>query len=165
MTHMSILNTVDYIAIVLLILGGIKGAMKGFLEELAQKFGLVLGLIASLMFTQSAVPFVMDNLTVPLWVATGLSYVVIFILGYLLMKIIGSVLQAIFKNSNLSFIDNLLGFLLGVFEVVLLIGVIIMLIQHQSLINFDQYIDASYLCSNYINPFFNWIAGLVQKAF
>ena len=109
MTHMGILNTVDYIVIVLVVLGGIKGAIKGFLEELSQKFGLFLGLFASLMFTQTLTPFVQDKLSLPLWVATGLSYVVIFLVGYLLMKFIGSLLQTVFKSSNLEFIDNLLG--------------------------------------------------------
>lgn len=160
---MSILNTVDYIIIVLLILGGIRGAMKGFIEELAQKFGLLFGLVASLMFTQALSPFVQDKLSTPFWVSTGISYVAIFLVGYLVIKIIGSILQAIFKSSNIDFVDNLLGFFLGVFELVLLVGLICSLLQSQSLINVHQYISDSYLCTNFITPLFNWITGLVKQ--
>lgn len=160
---MSILNTVDYVIIVLMILGGIKGAIKGFLEELAQKFGLCFGLLAALIFTQSLVPYVQSQLSLPLWVATGLCYVVIFIAGYLLMKIIGSILQTVFKSSNLEFIDNLLGFFLGVFELIILLGIVVSLLQHQSIINLSSYIDGSFLVNKLINPFTAWAYGLVQK--
>lgn len=162
---MSIFNTVDYVIMVLLLLGGIGGAIKGFLEEIAQKFGLVLGLVASLMFTKSLVPIVAGKISAPNWIITGICYVVIFIVGYLVMKLIGSLLQLVFKSDKAGVIDAILGFFLGVFELVLLCGIIISLLQNQTLFNIGQYFKDSYLCSKFITPFFNWIYGLVQKAF
>lgn len=160
---MSYLNTVDYIIIALLLLGGIQGAIKGFLEEFSQKFGLIVGFIVALMFTVALSPVFETRLGLPVWLSACLSYVSLFLAGYLIMKLIGTVLQAIFQSANLDFVDDFFGFVLGLFEMIIVIGFLVVLLSHQKLIDLNSYFDTSLLCNKLIVPFFNALSGLVQK--
>lgn len=159
------LTTVDYIIIGLVLVGGIWGAIKGLIEEVARKFGYVCGLLVALMFTKSFSPVFVENLDFPLWLASCCSYVLLFLAGYLVVKLLGKILQTIFETANLTAVDNILGFIIGVFEAIAVIGVLEILFQHQTFFNFERYFDESIISTKVILPFCNWLTTLVHKVF
>ena len=119
---MKYLTVLDYVLFVLFMIGGIWGAIKGFLDELSTKFGFVLGFILALMYTHLLSPVFVEQLGFPLWFASFLAYFAIFVVGYLLMKAFGGILGKIVDTANLTVVDNLLGFFLGLAEAFLQIG-------------------------------------------
>ncbi len=141
---------------------GIWGAIKGFLEELSQKFGYVIGFLASLMFTALFAEFFTDRLSIPYWFAAFISYVILFILGYLFMKTIGNVLQAIFKTVQLAFLDNVLGFFLGLIEGIIIIGLFEVILEHQSVIDISSYVNSSVIFQNVIKPFTDFVSSFIK---
>jgi len=156
------LNTVDWIIIVICAIMAIWGAIKGFIEEFAQKSGYIAGVTVALMFTKAIYPTIQDNLHIPGWVSSLISYVGLFIIGFLLVKMIGTMLKKITDTANISFIDNILGFFLGLVEAILIIGVVEALLAYQSLFDLQEAFSQSLISSKVIMPLFNIVTTQVQ---
>lgn len=165
MTQMSNLNTVDIVLLVLFVIGGIQGAFKGFLEELAQKFGFVFGFVVALMFSKNLSSFVLDKVSVPVWMGCGISYVILFLAGYLFIKIISKIISDIIDSDAANFVDSLLGFVLGLFEMLIVCGALIQLLGHQSLIDLDTYFNGSLINTKFVSPVFKSILSLAHEVF
>lgn len=153
---MHYLKTLDYILFILLMVGGIWGAIKGFLDELSSKFGLVFGFLMALMFTNALRPVFQDRLGFPTWFAAFLVYFLIFIVGYLLVRLLGSILTRIIDTANISVIDNILGFFLGLVEAFCLIAAFEFILGYQNLFNLENVFKESLFSSKLINPFINF---------
>lgn len=150
---MEYLKTIDYILFVIFMVGGIWGAIKGFIDEIATKFGYVFGLIAAVMFTHLLSPVFSDRFGFPLWFASFVSYFIIFVCGYLLIKIFGSIVSHIVDTANLTFVDNLLGFFLGLIEAFCLFAIIEYMLNMQNLFNLETVLEESLFSSKLILPF------------
>lgn len=162
---MSNLNTVDLILIVLFVIGGIQGAFKGFIEELGEKFGFVFGFMSSIMFTKSAVGLVLKQIDLPVWAATGLTYVVLFLIGYLLIKAISSIISNIFDSSTANLIDGILGFLLGLFEMMIVCALLIEILNHQSFFDIAQYTNGSVLNNKILSQVYKLLTSVAKEVF
>ncbi len=161
---MGSFNTLDYVILVLVMVSAVWGAIKGLVEELSQKFGYVLGFLVALMFSYALIPVFETNLGWPRWCAAAVSYFIFFMAGYIAMKVLGNMISEICKTANVTVFDNLLGFVLGFFESIIIIGLLITLLSHQQLIDFSDKISGSFMCNRLIMPVFNWLASLVHKA-
>ena len=93
---MQYLKTLDYILFVILMVGGIWGAIKGFLDELSSKFGLVLGFVLALMFTHNLSSVFQNKLGFPLWFSAFSSYFLIFIYDFALVKLVYKAILKLF---------------------------------------------------------------------
>ena len=160
---MQYLKTLDYILFVILMVGGIWGAIKGFLDELSSKFGLILGFMLALMFTHSLSPVFQNKLGFPMWFAAFSAYFIIFIAGYLLVRIIGSVLFNIVDTANISVVDNILGFFLGLIEAFCLIAAFEFILGYQNLFNLQPVFEESLFSSKLILPFANACVSLIKS--
>ena len=160
---MKYLTALDYVLFIIFMIGGIWGAIKGFLEELSTKFGYVLGFILALMFTHLLSPVFIEHLGFPLWFASFLAYFSIFVVGYLLMKVFGSILGHIVDTANLSVVDNLLGFFLGLAEAFLLFAAFEYILGFQNLFNLKPLFDASFFSSRLIQPFAEFFVSTIKN--
>lgn len=159
------LNTVDYIILGVVLVFGIWGAIKGLIEEVARKFGYFAGLLVALMFTKALEGVFVSSLEWPLWLSAAVSYIVLFLAGYILIKILGNILQNIFEEAHLTALDNCLGLLLGLFEGIVIVGLVEILLSHQSIINLQSYFDQSSISNSVIVPVFDWVTTIVHKVF
>ena len=158
----AMLNTVDWIIIVIGAIMAIWGAIKGFIEEFAQKSGYIAGITVALMFTKAVYPIIEDNLHIPGWVCSLISYVGLFIIGFLLIKMLGVMIKRITDTARISFLDNILGFFLGLVEAVLIVGIIESLLAYQSLFNLSEAFSQSLISSKVIMPLFKIVTTQVQ---
>ena len=163
---MKYITALDYVIFVLFIVGGIWGAIKGFLDEIATKFGYVLGFLFALMFTNSLSTFFRDKAGFPAWFAAFIAYFLIFITGYLVMKGIGAIINNIVDTANLSVVDNILGFFLGLVEAFIIMAFFEYILGFQNLFNLQKYFDESLFSSKLLIPFANLcsskVAGIVS---
>ncbi len=160
---MQYLKTLDYILFIILMVGGIWGAIKGFLDELSSKFGLVLGFVLALMFTQSLSSVFRNKLGFPLWFSAFMSYFLIFISGYILMRVIGSMLFRIVDTANMSVVDNILGFFLGLVETFCLIAAFEFILGYQNLFNLKPVFEESLFSSKLVLPFANACVSAIKS--
>jgi len=156
------LNTVDWIIIVICAIMAIWGAIRGFIEEFAQKTGYIAGITVALMFTKALYPTVQDNLHIPGWVSSLICYVGLFVIGFFLIKMIGTMLKKITDTANITFIDNILGFFLGLAESILIVGVVEALLAYQNLFDLQQAFSQSLISSKVIMPLFKIVTTQVQ---
>ncbi len=160
---MQYLKTLDYILFVILMVGGIWGAIKGFLDELSSKFGLVFGFMVALMFTHNLSPVFHNKLGFPLWFSAFASYFLIFIAGYILIRILGSVLFRIVDTANISVVDNILGFFLGLVEAFVLIAAFEYILGYQNLFNLKPVFEESLFSSKLVLPFANACVSAIKN--
>ena len=162
---MKYITAIDYVIFILFIVGGIWGAIKGFMDELSTKFGYILGFLFAIMFTHLLAPFFQTRVGFPAWLAAFFSYFIFFITGYLLMKLLGGVLSKIVDSANASVIDNILGFFLGLVEAFILMAAIEYFLGFQNLFNLQHYFDESLFSSKLLLPFAkactSWISAVV----
>lgn len=159
---MEYLKTLDYILFVLFMVGGIWGAIKGFIEEISTKFGYIIGLVSALMFTHLLSPVFENNLGFPRWFAAFVSYFVFFIAGYLLIKLLGTILNNIVDTANLTAVDRLIGFFLGLVEAFLLIAMVEYILSFQNLFNLEHVFSESLFSSRLVLPFANFCADKIK---
>ena len=159
---MQYLSTLDYIIFILFMVGGVWVAMKGFFNELSTKFGYVLGFILALMFTHSLSPVFLNRLGFPSWFSAFISYFLIFIVGYLLMRGFGTVLSNILDTAHLTAVDKFLGFFFGLAEVFLILVAAEFILGYQDLFNLKQVFDESLLSSRLILPVGEAIASTIK---
>ncbi|MFA5570949.1 MAG: CvpA family protein [Sphaerochaetaceae bacterium] len=132
-----VLNIVDLIVLVLLLLGAIVGTAKGFSKEFGSRLGFIVGFIVALFLSQLGAQFLMNTFELKRLVATIIAYVVLFILGYILMMAVGNLLEKALSAVGLKWLDRLLGLLLGMFEIVVVVAVVLQILDNsvvQSLI-------------------------------
>ncbi len=156
------LKTIDYVIFVLMMIGGIWGALKGFIDEVSSKFGYVLGFVLAAMFTKALASKFIEQFGLPLWFASFVCYFLIFMVGYSALKGLGTALDGIFESANIAIIDNILGFILGVIESILIIGILEMLMNYQSLIDFGTLFTDSFFSSRLIVPLVNWCLSVAE---
>lgn len=156
------LKTIDYIIFVLLMIGGIWGAIKGFIEEVSSKFGYVLGFLLGAMFTKALSSVFVQQMAFPRWFASFIAFFLIFMAGYSVMKGVGTALGGICETANIAVIDNLLGFALGVVESILVIGILEMLLKYQNLVDLGPTLEESFFSSRLIVPMVEWFKTAVE---
>ena len=160
---MKYLTVLDYILFIIFMIGGIWGAIKGFMDEISNKFGYVLGFVLALMYTHLLSPVFMDKLGFPKWVAALSAYFVIFVAGYLLMRGFGAILSNIIDTANLTAVDNLLGFFLGLLEAFCLFAAFEYILGYQNLFNLKKLFDESLFSSKLIQPFAEFCASTIKN--
>ncbi len=159
---MQYLTTLDYILFGLFMIGGIWGAIKGFMEEVSSKFGYIVGFIVALMFTHLLVPVFEDKLGLPLWISAWVSYFLLFMAGYLIMKALGGILSNITETAHLTVVDHLLGFLLGLIEAFVMLAAIEYMMGFQNLFNLQHLFEESLFSSRLIMPFAEACASTIK---
>ena len=99
-----------------------------------------------------------------MWFAAFTAYFIIFIAGYLLVRIIGSVLFNIVDTANISVIDNILGFFLGLVEAFCMIAAFEYILGYQNLFNLQPVFQESLFSSKLILPFAEACVNLLKSA-
>lgn len=160
---MQYLTALDYVLFVIFMIGGIWGAIKGFLDEIATKFGYILGFLLALMYTHSLSPVFENKLAFPAWLAASTAYFLIFIAGYIVMKGFGTILSNIVDTAHLSVVDNILGFFLGLIEAFCLIAAFEYILGKQNVFNLEPYIQNSLFSTKLIMPFAEWCVSAIPN--
>ena len=82
-----------------------------------------------------------------------IAFIVLFVVGYLLVVILGNVLSKVIDLSNgLSFVDKLFGFFWCALYALVILGVICYFLRMQTLFNVSELFDKSQFISKLIDP-------------
>ena len=119
------MNIVFFVALLILIGGGLKGYKRGFVEELNTAVALVMALIAAVMFIV-AVKGYMDHAT--LRTILGIVCLTVVVLVYKIVDFVLSTLKIISSIPVIRGVDKLAGFGAGILEAVVLIWIVFIII-------------------------------------
>ena len=121
------MNTLDWIFLVVIVLLGIRCMVKGFVTELLSVAALLVGLLAALVLYRSAGElFIAWGLAAkPAALPGVLGFAAVFLVGFLVMKLIERMISEGIEAAELGSVDRALGLLLGLAEGLLVISLVL----------------------------------------
>ena len=91
----------------------IKGYQRGFVEEFGQIIGLIISSLISISQSYRLVNILLINSPFDLWVCNIFSFVFIFSISLIIIRIITKTVQIIFLSSNNQWMNKILGIIFG----------------------------------------------------
>ncbi len=140
----------DVIGIVVLLAAGFRCAFRGFVTEFLSVLAVLVALTLSVLFTASLTPLFAPYLGESFWTPI-VAFLILFLVGYLIIKIIESTLHRIIEKIQLEKLDQALGFFLGLIEGLLVLAILVFILQLQSVIEVKALLEESF------------IAGILQR--
>ena len=123
------LNTLDYIILILLLIGLITGFAQGVIKQAFGLGGLLGGLVCGALLYKPAAVFLQDVVDMDDNVAQVVAFIVILILVPVVFSIVGNLLSKLVHIISLGFVDRLLGGIFGVVKFFIVIGLCIQLLE------------------------------------
>ena len=133
---MSDIPVIDYVFAALVLLMVIHGYIKGFVEELFSWAAIVLAVWAAVLLNSAGAAFIrerfMQNVRV---VPEILSFIAVFLLVIIVVKLLGRVLKDVIAGANLGTLNRILGALFGLIEGFALTLLVIFVLTVQPVFN------------------------------
>lgn len=133
----------DFIFFAIIALCIIVCSIKGFVDSLFDKAAPVLSLVASFLFFKTAMNTLFSFIPNPL-MRTLASFLVIFVVVFIVVKIVQSLIGNIFDNKILGPLNHTLGFMFGIVEGLVIVGLILFLLTTQNLFNAGGILSGSF---------------------
>lgn len=141
-------SPVDLVFILIILFFTIRCIIKGFVAEIMSAASIVGGIILGFFFSDYLTILIHKHLGFQWWNKL-ISFLVIFLLVYIFVKLIQGVFHAIVEKINLERLDRSLGFFLGLFEGVAVVVLLITVIDAQPFFPSDAILGGS-IISNYV---------------
>lgn len=141
----------DWILSGLILIFAFSGLAKGFANNVLGKLAFILGVVfACLFYAKIAVVFFKGTESVAL--KNALSFLLIFIAVFLIVKIVQGIISKIFAWQPLKSLDRTLGFFFGIIEGLAVVWLILFLLSIQPFFSAENLIRGSFY-QNLINNF------------
>ncbi len=121
---------IDIVFSIIVLLFGVIAAAHGFIRELFSKLAVILGIVVSVSFFGKLAPYI-EQVIHNKAVATVVSFLLLFIATYLLVKIIQQLVGAAFRGEILRGLDRTLGFVFGAVEGLIVVSIVLILVHAQ----------------------------------
>ena len=122
------MNTIDLIVILPLALAIISGFRKGFIIEIASLLAFIIAIIACLKLTHKLMELIVQYTGNSKWLPF-VSYILVFVLVYLLVMWLGKLLEKAIKIIQLGTVNRLLGIVFSLLKMCFLISLCFWLID------------------------------------
>jgi membrane protein required for colicin V production len=156
-------NAIDIIVFSLAIIAGIVGTLGGFAKAFAHRSGYIVGFFAGLMFTKIVAELLAQSFYLGPLLSSLVAWVVLFLVGYALMRIVGGLLETALTATGLRQVNALLGFLWGVLELAIACALILYVLELQRVFDLSSVMDKSQFVTNVVRPLvpesFAWIGA------
>lgn len=156
-------NSIDIIVFSLAVIAGIVGTLVGFAKAFSHHSGFIVGFFSGLMFTKMVAEVIVQSFYLPPLLASLVAWVVLFLIGYLLMRIVGKLLETALTATGLRQVNALLGFLWGAFELAIIAAIILYVLELQRAFDLSSVLDQSQFVLNVVRPLvpetFSWITS------
>ncbi len=130
---MNISVVVDIIIVGIIILFLVQGFFRGFVYEVMSLLALVVGYIAVIYFGDSLMRFLENSLNIPPIVSKIISPILLFIIGYILVKILELYMSRFIRFAMLSNLNRIAGLAMGVLKGSIILFLIVLLIRVQEI--------------------------------
>ena len=133
------MSALDWVFVVFILIIAIVGLFKGFIKHIFGKLSIVLGIWGAFLFYKYLTPYVQKMIS-NTFLADAIAFVLIFLVKfvfcnflviYLVIMIIGSILGKTFDGEIFNGLDRFLGFLIGAVEGLAFVALFLFLISSQ----------------------------------
>jgi membrane protein required for colicin V production len=142
---MSNIAFIDLVFLVVLGIFAIRGYVRGFVTELFSWAALAVGIIAAVFLYQNGAAFIRDKIALKAkYIPEILAFVAIFLIVFILFKMIEKVLKDIITGVKINGVDKLLGVIFGVVEGIAVIALALFVLSVQPLFSPDRILSESF---------------------
>ena len=117
----------DYIAVGLMLLSGLIGYLRGATREVTSVIAFLLAAAIALFGQRYFGPIAREVIHTE-WLATGAAILFLFVIFYILLRLVGGVVTRKVRQTSLSGLDRVLGSMLGLLRFVVAIGAFTLLL-------------------------------------
>lgn len=140
----------------------VRVGMKGFLAELMTFAAPLLALISAVLFSGFGAQLLTEYIGETAWNQI-IAFLSIFILTYIIVKIIEKSLDNFLDEVNLEKFDRALGVFLGFIEGVMIVIIIIMLLNVQTFFKTEEIFKGSFIV-DFLKPFIPYLQQSISQA-
>ena len=120
------MNILDAIILIALIPAIIQGLRKGFISQAISIISIVAGIWASARFANIVTEWISQYITASEQILKIIAFALILVIVFIVLGLLGRLLESILKIVMLGWINKLLGLLFSLLKAVLIIGLIIL---------------------------------------
>jgi uncharacterized membrane protein required for colicin V production len=158
------MNPIDFAVIIILILGFVWGFNKGFVYMVFSLLAILCGAFGA----GKLVPFILPAIFPAKYTQMGyiVLFILIFTLIYFIIRKLSYLVDDMIAFLELEWLDSLLGGTIGLFQFLIILGVIITVLQNSNMINFiPNYQDLrfSYFIADISQKIIQFIAGNISS--
>lgn len=126
------MNALDWILLAILLLLGLRCLVRGFVQELLSVAAYAVGLGAALYLYKPAGALLASRFAgLPL--PAVIAFAALFLVGFLLTRLLGKLLKEGLEAANLAWADKVLGFVIGLAEGFVVVALILLVLKVQPL--------------------------------
>ncbi len=130
-------TTIDIVFLILMGVMAFRGLFNGIIKELFSLGSLVFGLLAAMAFYKTLAEFFTEQFGSHVW-NEGLSFFLVFIVIFIGLKLVERIVLKMMEETAAFSIDKGLGFILGLFEGIILCSLLTYFMDTQTLFNSDK---------------------------
>lgn len=161
-------NSIDVIVFCLAMVGGIADTITGFADSFAHRAGFIVGFFIALMFTKILSELLFASFGLAMFFSSLISFVLLFLAGYVLMRVVGNLLETALDITGLKAVNSLLGFIWGVVEVAIFAAFVLYVLDQQKVFDLSSILDKSQFVLRLVKPLVpetvNWFTLTVNGA-
>lgn len=137
---------IDIVFSVIVLFIAISACAHGFIAEIFGKIAVIASFFTAFYFCGKLAAR-MQNIISVKGVCVAVSFAILFIATFLAVKIIQTAIKSLFSGDILKSLDRVLGFILGLFEGILVISAVLILLVSQPWFSLDRLLDSSFYWS------------------
>jgi membrane protein required for colicin V production len=123
------MNYIDFIIIVLLVLGVARGFTDGFIKEFAALLALILGIWGAIKFSALTAAKLYDYFDMTGRYVGIIAFIITFIVIVVLVHFVGLIVDKFVDTMALGFLNRLIGIVFGLFKTALILSVIFVILN------------------------------------
>jgi len=136
------LGILDYIFLALIIISSLRGAFRGMIQELISLAALFISLLLSAVFYPDGSQWLRSRSSLENG-ADFIAFIVIFIVAFILFKLIQKGIVYLINETPFEGMDKLLGFFFGLLEGILICFLLVYIVDFQNLIDLGRLTEKS----------------------
>ncbi|MCX8014342.1 MAG: CvpA family protein [Rectinema sp.] len=140
------MNTLDWIFSAVVIVLAARCFVRGFVHEILSAASIGMGILAGLLFSNIVMQKILPKLgaeSLPVEARYAIAFVLCFIAGFIIMKIIERMIREGLEASNLDIFDRILGLGLGILEGFIVVGLFAVILKIQPLFDAKNLLSGS----------------------
>ncbi|MFW5892367.1 MAG: CvpA family protein [Bacteroidota bacterium] len=124
------MNHIDIILSIPLVIGALRGFMKGFIREAASLGGLIAGIYFAAIFAETVGIYITQYLSWDQGTIKIVAFVMILIVVLIVVNIVARIIEKIFKMVGLNFLNRMAGVVAGTLKIAFILSIILIFFNY-----------------------------------
>ena len=147
------MNILDIILLICFVPAIIQGLRKGFISQAISLISIILGVWASSRFSAIISEWIAQYISASDQVLKIISFTLILIAVFIILGLIGKLLEGIFKLVTLGWVNRVLGLIFALAKAFIIVGILIMVFN--SLNDTFELVKPSVMKDSVLYPYIN----------